>query len=231
MNHETINSAEKRNYNMVCLVNEHEFDELIENNPDALDVRYLELPDRALEAGITIPPDRDTSDYLLSPISVQSKYSEAYTSCVAIIVTARDKVTGQIVNFLSHQVVGMVNPNESNCQNWVHDIDQSMGQIAEYYTDVDAVVMAGSTSFWGMETADYTRMIQFVRALMHNHNIPVHIAVGPKDESSYGDAVFIQGGTRNIFLFRVTYLESEISQKSLQTYTLDEYLDSVAGES
>lgn len=86
-----------------------------------------------------------TRSYVISPVDDLDKFSESFFDCTGIIVSGKDKETGENISFLSHQDPVHILVNKKNERRFKNDLNQTLVEIKKRSVEgtIDAVIFGG----------------------------------------------------------------------------------------
>lgn len=171
------------------------------SSTDWVDVDYYENPEKLKE--LKFKNDGNFS-YVISPIDDNDKFSSTYRNCTGVIVTGKDKETGEDISFMSHQDPSYFIGSDKK-DNFSEDLVQRLNEIRERCDDgtIDAVVIGGNyikenevfqenyVKSIGLLSEKIYQILGFVPA----------VVVGPK-EAGGEDDVYYDNRERKVYIER-----------------------------
>jgi hypothetical protein len=206
---EQFENRNNRKYNMVCFVNRTEFDTLLSQNTDALNVRYWMRVTKARELDILTPDDNVADTYLISPVNTQAKYTEGLQPCVCVIATGEHKNTYQILSILSHITMQVL--DEPHRTMFIQALRERMSELSSTCQDIDITLIGGKPIPF------FSEFVRLMKSSFPNAHVTIF---DPKDHGA--DNVLIAENSRNIYNCRG--YDSDPKPQVMGSQPIDEFL-------
>ena len=162
--------------------------------------------------------------YVISPVDGLDKYSKKYHDCTGLIMTGKEKTTGKVLSFVSHQ-----NPEiflTMGRKKFTEDLMKQIEEIKKRCEDktIDAVIVGGKygkiTSYSKFDSRsnrdmeEYADSIKFVSKIVKEMvnfepsviTMPKTKVLNEKEETEdQGDMIFLDNDTKRLFIVRNRY--------------------------
>ncbi len=121
------------------------FHDIDSNRPGIHNVDYYGNPDDLAKQQFK---NAGNYSYVISAIDGSNKFSKSFLNCTGLIVTGKDKETGENISFLSHQdPYYFLDPgNEEKQKRFLNDLKERLKELKEMSVEgtIDAVIVGGN---------------------------------------------------------------------------------------
>ena len=165
-------------------------------------------------------------NYTISLVDTSYKFSSKYFSCTGIVVSAKDKETGENISFMSHQDPKyFLNHKAGEDMIFLRDLNKALSEIKERGLEgtFEGVIYGGKYSFLPPEQAlkapvnlfidTYLEAIELLSSQIFDQlGFEPQVAIGPKTQPSH-DTVFYDNENRTLHIAR-----SKITDDSIEGF-------------
>lgn len=145
--------------------------------------------------------------YVISVIDSLDKFSSNFFDCTGIVVTGRDKKTGEDISFMSHQDPGAFLIRHKTV--FTNNLQQSLEELKRRCVEgsIDAVIVGGNYNPKDKSedfSTNYIESIKMISLIVHRAlGFQPVILNGPKSsDSSIADIVFYDNSHRRLYFMR-----------------------------
>lgn len=170
-------------------------------------VDWFAQPEKLDEQHFIHGGEKEERTYVISPLNEQDKFSHEFINCVGVVVTGKDKETGNNISFFVHATpLAIISDDHVHVkERFIGDLHSQMEEIKKRSVagSIDAVMFGGN--YLKMETAtmgEYIKMMKLVSGEMNKDlGFEPVIMTGPKTGLGE-DNVYYDNKNRRLHIVR-----------------------------